>query len=110
MLDNTTYHIPVEREEGITLFKANDIAKVLGLVNIHETIKHYDENEKDVSSTTDAIGREQLTTFLTEEGVYRLLMQSRKPMARPFQKWTAKVIRTIRETGEYKLHQAAEIL
>lgn len=108
VLNNTTYHVHIEYVNGDALFKANDIGSVLGLVNIRETIRNYDDDEKSDVSLTDPHGREQVTTFLTEEGVYRLLMQSRKPMARPFQKWVAKVIRSIRETGEYNLHEAVK--
>ena len=66
------------------LFQANQIGTLLGLVNIRETIKDFDADEKDAVSTTDSIGRHQTILYLTELGLYRLLGMSRKPFARPF--------------------------
>ena len=91
------------------LFQANQIGSLLGLVNIRETIKDFDEDEKDAVSTTDSMGRNQTILFLTELGLYRLLGMSRKPCARPFQKWVAKTVKEIRLTGKYELEQRLEI-
>lgn len=87
------------------LFKANDIAKVLDLGCIRTSIATFDESEKEVHTRHTLEGLQQMT-FLTEVGVYRLLFQSRKPIARPFQKWVAQVVKTIREKGYYDLAQA----
>jgi prophage antirepressor-like protein len=84
------------------LFQANQVGKLLGITNIRESIKDYDDDEK-VSSTTATPGGAQQTLFLTELGLYRLLGQSRKPQARPFQKWVARVVREIRLNGKYEL-------
>ena len=40
---------------------------------------------------------------MTEVGLYRLLGMSRKPVARAFQKWVAKVVKEIRLTGKHEL-------
>ena len=87
------------------LFQASQIGALLGLVNIRETIKEFDDDEKDAVSSTDSIGRHQIVLFLTELGLYRLLGASRKPFARPFQKWVAKVVKQIRLTGMYEMEQ-----
>jgi len=87
------------------LFQASQIGKLLGLANIRESIKDFDEDEKDAVSSTDAIGRQQTIQFLTEPGLYRLLGASRKSFARPFQRWVAKVVKEIRLTGKYELEQ-----
>ena len=39
--------------------------------------------------------------FLTEDGVYEVLMQSRKPIAKQFKKEVKKILKEIRTTGEY---------
>lgn len=49
------------------LFKADDIGELLGMKNIRESIKDYTEKQRRVVSLTDAIGRQQETTFLTEK-------------------------------------------
>jgi prophage antirepressor-like protein len=84
------------------LFQANQIGVLLGLANIRDAIKDFDSDEKGVVST-DTPGGAQSTLFLTELGLIRLLNMSRKPFARPFQKWVAKVIKEIRLTGKYEL-------
>mgnify|MGYP000029070680 FL=1 len=49
------------------LFKAKDIGQLLEMSNIREVIKNFNERQK-VVSLTDTLGREQNTTFLTEQG------------------------------------------
>jgi hypothetical protein len=41
------------------LFQASQIGKLLGLVNIRESIKDFDDDEKLVVRSADAIGRQQ---------------------------------------------------
>ena len=88
------------------LFQASQVGALLGLTNIRETIRDFDEDEARVSLTDTS----RSATFLTEIGLYRLLGMSRKPFARPFQKWVAKVVKEIRLTGKYELmRQLAEV-
>jgi prophage antirepressor-like protein len=92
------------------LFQANQVGALLGLVNISESLKDFDEDEVHDISSTDTIGRTQNIKHLTEVGLYRLIGQSRKPIARPFQKWVAQVLKEIRLTGTIKLEaKAAEL-
>lgn len=47
-------------------------------------------------------GGEQLTNFVNEDGLYDVILDSRKPEARAFRKWiTSEVIPSIRKTGGY---------
>lgn len=39
--------------------------------------------------------------FLTEDGLYEVLMQSRKPIAKQFKKGVKKILREVRRTGQY---------
>ena len=39
--------------------------------------------------------------FLTEDGIYEVLMQSRKPKAKEFKKEVKKILKSIRKTGGY---------
>lgn len=77
------------------LFQANQVGELLGIVNVRNTIKEFDESEKGVHSVY-TLGGEQKLVFLTEVGLYRLIGMSRKPLARPFQRWVAAVIKEIR--------------
>ena len=91
------------------LFQASQVGKLLGLTNVHESIKDFDDDEKYTAKSADAIGRLQTTMFLTELGLYRLVGASRKPCARHFQKWVAQVVKEIRMTGKYELEQRIDI-
>lgn len=41
------------------------------------------------------------TWFLTENGMYEVLMQSRKPIAKEFKKNVKRILKEIRKTGSY---------
>ena len=58
------------------LFRASDIGEVLGIENIRPSIQDFDNTEKHAISTTDAIGREQEVSYLTEKGLYKVLFRS----------------------------------
>lgn len=46
--------------------------------------------------------------IITESGLYKLIMRSDKPQARPFQDWvTREVLPSIRKTGAYELPKGA---
>ena len=87
------------------LFRASDIGEILGFNNIRQTIKDYDDTEKDAVTTSDSTGRNQSITFLTEKGLYKVLFKSRKPIAEKFQNWVCEVIKEIRLNGVYDLQQ-----
>ena len=73
--------------------------------NIRKSIVDFDDDEKGVT-TGYTLGGQQNIACLTELGLYRLLGQSRLPIARPFQKWVATVLRDIRQKGRYELQEA----
>lgn len=60
--------------------------------------------EKGVISShpLDTAGGQQLANFVTEDGLYDVILDSRKPEAKVFRKWvTSEVLPTIRKTGGY---------
>ena len=74
-------------------FKASDVGKVLGIVNIHSTIQNYEEDdERVIRKAYDTEKRIQDTTFLTSQGVYRLLYNSKKEIAKKFRKWAGNIL------------------
>ena len=73
-------------------FKANDIAKVLDILNIRQSIQNYDEDERVVRKVYDPYGTLQDTIFLTSRGVYRLLYNSKKEIAKKFRKWASNIL------------------
>jgi len=50
----------------------------------------------------DSLGRTQQALFVNEDGLYDVILDSRKPEARQFRKWiTSEVLPSIRKTGGY---------
>ena len=94
LLDRTTKRIRTEKSDQGRLYLAADIESILGVCPSREVY---------VDLKTTAGERKQ--EFFMEEGVYRLLMDSNKPIAQRFQKWVANVIRTIDRCGKYDLVQ-----
>ena len=55
----------------------------------------------------DKLGRKQNANFVNEDGLYDVILDSRKPAAKKFRKWiTSEVLPTLRKTGEYKIVDA----
>ena len=93
-------------KNGEIWFIAQDISKVLEIKNISDAVKDFDSDEKDIV-LNDTLGGKQEMLVLSESGLYSLLIRSRKPVARPFQKWlTKKVLPSIRKTGKYELENS----
>ena len=69
-------------------FLASDIAKALGIKNVSMMVKNadLDENEKGII-TNDTFQGEQKMLFLSETGVYGILMLSTKPATKKFRNW-----------------------
>jgi len=86
---------------------AKDVCEVLGIKNDTDACGRLDDDEKDAVGIADSIGRNQQMTVISESGFYRLVMTSRKPEVKKFQKWiTSEVIPSIRKTGSYSVdHQ-----
>jgi prophage antirepressor-like protein len=73
-------------------FRATDVGRVLGLSNVHVSIQTYDNDEKVLRKAYDQKGNLQDTTFLTSHGVYRLLYNSKKDVAKTFRKWVGDIL------------------
>ena len=83
------------------LFLAKDVAKWIGHSDVSMMMRNVDEDEK-VTSNVCTHGGIQNAWFLTEDGLYEVLMQSRKPIAKQFKKGVKDILKTIRRTGEFK--------
>lgn len=90
--------------DGEPWFIAKDVCDVLGISNGRDAVSRLDEDEKHAVGLTDAIGREQPMTAVSESGLYSLVLGSRKPEAKAFKRWiTHDVIPSIRKTGSYNV-------
>lgn len=90
-------------EAGEPWFVAKDVCDILELTNPAVALQSLDEDEKTNLSNSyvwSEPGRRPL--IISEPGLYRLVMRSRKPEAKEFQRWvTHEVLPQIRKTGGY---------
>lgn len=88
---------------GEPLFCLKDVCEVLGLTAkgvgqrlTDEVISNY--------PISDTLGRTQMANFVNEDGLYDVILDSRKPEAKAFRKWvTSEVLPAIRKNGAYVL-------
>lgn len=98
------------------LFLAKDVANWIGHSNPSKMLSKIDEDEKKVINAKFSLQYSEITKsyipsesdtynnylFLTEFGVYEVLMQSRLPKAKEFKKGVKEILKRIRLTGKYE--------
>lgn len=83
------------------LFCLADICRVLDL-QVTPTKNRLKQDGVTLIKVIDSLGREQETTFVSEQNLYKVIMRSDKPQAEPFQDWVCgEVLPSIRKTGGY---------
>ena len=89
------------------LFLAKDVAKWIdysknsnGAYNISNMLKTVDDDEKLVLKILIS-GQNREMLFVTEEGLYEVLMQSTKPIAKIFKKKVKEILKDVRKYGMY---------
>ena len=91
----------VQNDDGLPVFVAKDVCNILGITNYRDAVARLDDDER-VSVIVDTLGGKQHTNGITESGLYKLIMVSRKDEAKPFQRWvTHEVLPSIRKKGGY---------
>lgn len=94
---------------GEPWFVLKDCMSILDLGNPTETVKMFDDDEFSTTEVIDSIGRRQQAYIISEPGLYRLVMRSRKPEAKEFQRWvTHEVLPSIRKHGAYMTESTLE--
>ncbi len=91
---------------GEPWFVAKDVCDILGMSNPSMAIAALDKDEVSQVDPKNYLGSEnrsnQAINIVSEPGLYRLVMRSRKPEAKEFQRWvTHEVLPQIRRTGGY---------
>lgn len=91
------------------MFCLADVCRVLGL-----TSKGVNQRLTDEVITnypiSDALGRTQQALFVNEDGLYDVILDSRKPEARQFRRWvTGEVLPSIRKDGAYMTPSTLEL-
>lgn len=91
------------------MFLAKEIADWLEHTNSRMMLQRVDDDEKGVRNVY-TLGGNQECQFLTEYGLYEVLMQSRKPIAKEFKKGVKKILKDIRQEGYYAAPNVQEEL
>lgn len=82
------------------LFKAKDVAEWIEHSNPRMMLESIDDDEKGLRIVYTPGGNQEMW-FLTEDGLYEILMLSRKPVAKQFKKGVKEILKKIRKTGSY---------
>lgn len=100
------HYLDIYRDLGNPLFLAGDVARMIdySVGNTSHMLKMVDESEMIFASTRNngatARGNATMKWFLTEDGLYEVLFQSRKPVARRFKFTIKQVLKKIRRDKE----------
>ena len=82
------------------LFLAKDVANWIENKNVSQMLNAVDNEEKGIYNVY-TLGGTQKLWFLTEDGLYEVLMQSRKPIAKQFKKKVKEILKDVRQHGVY---------
>jgi len=83
------------------LFCLTDVCKILDLAST-DVVRRLDDGVVSNHPIIDSLGRTQQANFVNEDGLYDVILDSRKPEAKPFRKWvTSEVLPSIRKHGAY---------
>ncbi|WP_146139959.1 phage antirepressor KilAC domain-containing protein [Salsuginibacillus halophilus] len=96
--------VRVVNQGGEPYFALVDLCEVLDLGQASAVKRRIEDDVISNHPIEDSIGREQFATFVNEDGLYDVILDSRKPEAKGFRKWvTSEVLPSIRKTGGYQV-------
>ena len=95
-------NLTIIEKEGEPNFLLNDICRILELSNSRRVKERLSDDVTSSYPIQDSLGRSQQATFVNEDGLYDVILDSRKKEAKRFRKWiTSEVLPSIRKTGGY---------
>lgn len=123
IFNDTSIRMVLDDQKNVW-FVADDICKLLGytqstskVISVHcskvADSKDMVEGETELAHkiTVDTKGGKQAMIAINEPDLYRLIMRSRMPDARKFEKWVVEdVLPTIRKTGKYAVKRKLDTL
>jgi prophage antirepressor-like protein len=91
------------------LFLAKDVAEWIGHSNPSKMIKDAElEEYETVKAVLSSLTSSYRALFITEDGLYEVLFQSRKPIAKQCKKEVKTILKEIRQNGVYISETATE--
>jgi len=102
-------------KDGVAWFKGIDLARLLDFIEPQNAIQHNVSKEDKITfmilrvgfnPTLESQKIDPQTIFLNQEGMYDLVMSSRKPEARLFRRWIShQVLPSINRFGSYSIEK-----
>ncbi|MBM7577696.1 phage antirepressor [Jeotgalibacillus terrae] len=93
--------VRVMDRQGEPYFVLKDLCEILGLGQV-AGVKRRLEKDVILNHPLQTAGGTQEAVFVNEDGLYDVILESRKPSAKRFRKWiTSEVLPSIRKTGGY---------
>ena len=90
------------------MFCLADVCQAIGITNARNVKSRLDEEDVHLVDTPTAGGTQQIT-FVTESGLYDVIIRSDSEQAKPFRKWvTSDVLPSIRKHGMYATEATVE--
>ena len=78
------------------MFCLADVCQAIGIGNSRAVKNRLEEDDVSLIDTIDNLGRTQQVTFVTESGLYDVIIRSDSEQAKPFRKWvTSEVLPSI---------------
>lgn len=98
--------------DGKEYFPATQCAKILGYADPFKAVKQHCEEDGWVKRPViDSLGRTQEMKFINEGNLYRLIVRSKLPAAKKFERWVfEEVLPEIRRTGGYGSVNIEEVI
>lgn len=97
--------VDIKDRDGEFWFCAKDVANAIGYDAEH--IKNWDrwlEPEDKLTTQNERSGQNRNMTYISESALYRVLIKTDVPKAKPFERWVTKtVLPSLRKNGEYKM-------
>lgn len=83
-------------------FLLKDVCEILGLAQVASVKRRLSDDVLSTHPISDSLGRKQEAVFVNEDGLYDVVLDSKKKSAKKFRKWvTSDVVPSIRKNGAY---------
>lgn len=88
--------------DGEPWLVGKDVAQALGYTDTDQALRRHVDDEDKLTRNFDGSGQNRSMTIINESGLYSLVLSSKLPTAKKFQRWvTSEVLPSIRRTGGY---------
>jgi anti-repressor protein len=82
--DNSQTPVKILIQNNKEYFLAKNVCDILELTNVSQALSRLEKDDIISNDTTDAIGRVQKMSYVSEAGLYELVFASKKPEAKEF--------------------------